>query len=185
MFYPVFLDLRGKSVLLVGGGSVARAKLSGLVAAGAHVTVVAPEIDSALAQPGVRLVHRPFQPADLDGVWFAVSAAPGEVNGEVARAAEERRIFVNAADDVSSASAYLGGVVRKQGVTIAVSTQGRAPALAGLLREALEAILPDDVAEWVRIAENARVRWKEERVPIAERRPLLLRALDRLYEEHT
>ena len=91
-----------------------------------------------------------FAPADLDGVWLVVAAATPEVNREVrGRGRRPRRVFVNAVDDPAAASAYLGGVVRRGGVTIAISTEGRAPALAGLLREALEAVIPDEVGAWV------------------------------------
>jgi uroporphyrin-III C-methyltransferase/precorrin-2 dehydrogenase/sirohydrochlorin ferrochelatase len=68
-------------------------------------------------------------------------------------------------------------------VTIAVSTEGRAPALAGLLREALEAVLPEDVGNWVDAGAALREAQKRARVPLGERRPLLLQALNRLYAE--
>lgn len=181
--YPVFLHLRGRAVLLVGGGKVASAKIAALLAAGARVTVVAPEILEPLRRPGVELQEREFAPADLDGKWLAIAAAPPQVNREVARTAEERRIFVNAVDDASSASAYLGGVLRKGGVTVAISTDGRAPALAGLLREALEALLPDDLESWAEVAGRLRAHWKADAVALPNRRPLLLRALNELYGE--
>ena len=179
MHYPVFLDLRSRPVAVVGGGKVASAKIPGLVAAGAQVTVIAPRIDPGIR--GVATIAREFRPEDLDGVWFAVAAATPEVNRAVAEAAAQRRVFVNAVDDKDAATAYLAGVVRKGPVTLAVSTGGNAPALAGLLREALEAILPDDLAEWTRIAGELRARWKAASVPMAERRPLLLDALNRIY----
>jgi len=179
--YPVFLKLAGRSVLLVGGGRVARAKLDSLLAAGASVRVVAPEIDDAIARSGVACERRGFAAHDLDAVWLVVAAASPEVNRAVARAAEERRVFVNAVDDVASASAYLGGVIRKGGIVVAVSTQGRAPALAGLLREALEATLPDEVAAWVEAAAALRARQKAEGLPMEQRRPALLVQLNRLY----
>jgi siroheme synthase-like protein len=90
-------------------------------------------------------------------------------------------VFVNAVDDKTSASAYLGGVVRRGGVTLAVSTSGVAPALAGLLREGLEALLPGDLRAWTRLAAHRRTRWKADGVPLGWRRPLLLDALNRLY----
>ena len=99
------------------------------------VTVVAPEINPAMEKPGVTLHRRQFEPADLDGMWWVVAAAPPDVNRDVQAAAETRRLFVNAVDDPAHATAYLGGVVRRDDVTIAISTGGRAPALAGLLRE--------------------------------------------------
>ncbi len=179
--FPVFLKLDGRNVLLVGGGRVARAKLPSLLAAGARVRVVAPEIDPQIAVAAVALERRGFSPADLDGVWLAVAAATPEVNQAVARAAEPRRVFVNAVDDPASASAYLGGVVQKGGVVVAVSTEGRAPALAGLMREALEATLPEDLEEWVETAAALRARQKAAGLPIERRRPALLDELNRLY----
>jgi uroporphyrin-III C-methyltransferase/precorrin-2 dehydrogenase/sirohydrochlorin ferrochelatase len=178
---PVFLRLAARSVLLVGGGRVARARLASLLAAGARVRVVAPEILPEIAETGVTCERRGFAPSDLEGVWLAVAAAPAPVNREVARAAEERRVFVNAVDDVASATAFLGGVVRKGGVVVAVSTEGRAPALAGLLREALEATLPEDTGEWVEAAAALRVRQKAAGLAVERRRPALLEKLNELY----
>ncbi len=181
--YPVFLKLSGRRVLLVGGGRVAAGKLAGLLADGAQVTVVAPEIRSELHQPGVRIVRRAFEPSDLDDAWYVVAAAPHEVNEQVLAAAEPRRVFVNAVDDPSHASAYAASVVRRAGVTVAFSTDGRAPALAGLLREALDAWLPADLESWMVASDEARREWKRDGVPMEERRPMLLETLNRLYEE--
>jgi uroporphyrin-III C-methyltransferase/precorrin-2 dehydrogenase/sirohydrochlorin ferrochelatase len=161
---------------------VAAAKLDGLLAAGAQVTVVAPEISPALARAGVSLLRRPFRPDDLDGVWWVVAAAPPEVNRQVQAAAEARQLFVNAVDDPAHATAYLGSIVRRDGVTMAISTGGRAPALAGLIREALDAWLPQDLEKWMSAADAARREWKEGGVPMEQRRPRLLETLNRLYE---
>jgi uroporphyrin-III C-methyltransferase / precorrin-2 dehydrogenase / sirohydrochlorin ferrochelatase len=179
--FPLFLKLAGRRVLLVGGGAVACAKLPALLEAGAQVTVVAPEIRSELKRADVRVERRPFRAADLQDVWLCISAAPPEVNQEVVRAAEARCVFVNAVDDVSVATAYTAGVVRKDGVTLAVSTEGTAPALTGLLREALEALLPKELERWRALAQSLRAEWKAQKTPMAHRRPLLLEALNRLY----
>jgi uroporphyrin-III C-methyltransferase / precorrin-2 dehydrogenase / sirohydrochlorin ferrochelatase len=179
---PVFLKLEGRRVLLVGGGAVARAKLPELLRAGARVTVVAPEIHEEIAASAVAVVVRRFEAGDVDGAWLVVAAASPEVNREVAAAAEERRVFVNAVDDADRASAYTAGVFRRGGVTIAVSTEGRAPALAGLLREGLEALVPEDIEAWVAAAWQLRQEQRAAGVPIKERRPRLLAALNRLYE---
>ncbi len=180
--FPAFLKLAGRRVLVVGGGPVASSKLAALVGAGAVVHVVAPDVVAEIAALGVAISRRPFVDADLDDAWFVVAAATPEVNRRVADAAEPRRVFVNAVDDLASASAYLGGVVRKGGVTVAVSTDGRAPALAGLLREGLEAVLPDDLARWQSAAQAARLDWRRDGVPMEARRPLLLEAINGLYE---
>ena len=116
--YPVFLRLAGLPVVVVGGGPVAAGKLDGLLEAGARVTVIAPVISEAIRTRAagngqLALVHRGFTASDLDGARWVVAAATPEVNREVAAAATARGLFVNAVDDVASASAYLGGVIRR------------------------------------------------------------------------
>ena len=179
--YPVFLRLEGRRALLVGGGRVAAAKLPALIDAGARITVVAPDICAELEHPGVELRRGPFSPADLEGAFFVVAAAPPEVNRAVAAAAEARGLFVNSVDDADASSAWLGGVLRRGDVTLAISTAGRSPALAGLLREAFDRLLPEDLEEWVELGETLRHRWRADDVPMRDRRPLLLRALQELY----
>ena len=190
--FPAFLKLESRRVVVVGGGPVAAGKLDALIAAGADVTVVAPDIDPGiehvartLSGPRVTVIRRGFENADLDGAWWVVAAAPADVNRRVLEAADERRVFVNAVDDPAHATAYLGGVVRRDGVTIAISTDGRAPAMAGLLREALDAWLPGELDAWMRAADEARREWKEQRVPMEERRPQLLQVLNALYAKKT
>jgi uroporphyrin-III C-methyltransferase/precorrin-2 dehydrogenase/sirohydrochlorin ferrochelatase len=182
--FPAFLKLQGRRVVVVGGGPVAASKLAALQAAGAHVVVVAPEVCDAIRSAGVDVVQRPFEPSDLDAAWFVVAAAPPDVNRSVAAEAEHRQLFVNAVDDPSNASVYLGGVVRRPGVTLAISTDGAAPALAGLLREALDHLLPDDVTlrQWNARAQEIRQSWRARGVPMEARRPELLEALNALYE---
>ena len=118
---------------------------------------------------------RSFEAGDLGGAWLVVAAATPEVNRVVAAAAESRRLFVLAVDDPSAASAYGAGTLRRGGVTVAVSTDGRAPALAGLLREGLEAVLPDELETLDRRGRAPARGWRVAGVPMAERRPLLLR----------
>ena len=179
--FPVFLKLAGRRVVVVGGGPIAAGKLRALLDAEADVTVVAPDIVDAIRNAPVRLLNREFEPGDLDGAWYVVAAAPPEVNRAVSAAANARGIFVNAVDDLENASAYAGAVLQRGGVTIALSTDGEAPALAGLLREALESVLPEELEGWMSCAREARRRWLAEGVPMAERRPLLLEALLQLY----
>ena len=180
--FPVFLRLEGRRVLVVGGGAVAASKIPALRAAGAEVVVVAPAVGKEVESLGVAVLRREFRPSDLVDVWFVVAAATPEVNRDVAEAALARRLFVNSVDDPDTASAFLGGVVRRAGVTLAISTNGVAPALAGLLREALEDLLPEGLGGWLSLAAAQRRRWRAERVPMTQRRPLLLRALNERYE---
>ena len=178
---PLFVKLSGRDVLVVGAGPMGAARVEALAAAGARVTVVAPEVLPAAAAAAAVVLRRPFEAADLDGMWFAVAAAPPEVNRAVAAAAEVRRVLVNAIDDPAHASVYFPGVIRRGGATVAISTDGRAPALAGLLREGIEAMLPEELGTWLARAESLRAEWKERRIPLARRRPLLLERLNELY----
>jgi siroheme synthase-like protein len=178
---PLFVNLAGRRVLLVGGGVVAAGKLTQLLEAGADVVVVSPEVHPDIERSGVLVARREFSADDLDGVWLVVAAATAEVNRGVARAAEPRRIFVNAVDDPANATAFLSGVIRRDGMTVAISTSGDAPGLTALVREALDALLPLDLGRWMAEARRVRAVWKRDRVPMEARKPLLLDALNDLY----
>lgn len=133
--YPVFLDLAGVPVLVVGGGPVALRKAQGLAEAGAVVTVVAPDMVDGLADVAAHLVHRPYESADVDGFQLVITATSEPlVNAAVARDATALRIWVNSADDPENCSFILPAVARRGLITIAVSTGGSSPALAGRLR---------------------------------------------------
>jgi uroporphyrin-III C-methyltransferase/precorrin-2 dehydrogenase/sirohydrochlorin ferrochelatase len=179
--FPAFLKLDGRRVVIVGAGTVAASKIAALHAAGADIVVVAPDVCAEVEAAGVTVVRKRFEPSDLQGAWFVVAAAPPEVNREVAAEGERLRVFVNAVDDPANASVYLGGVVRRGGVTFGISTDGAAPALAGLLREALDAMLPADLEEWSVRAHELRQSWRARGVPMEARRPELLEALNALY----
>jgi siroheme synthase-like protein len=179
---PLFVTLAGRRVVLVGGGAVAAAKLRQLQAVGADVLVVAPDVHEEILRSGVAIARRSFEPADLDGAWLVVAAATPDVNRAVALAAETRQLFVNAVDDPPNASAFLSGVVRRTDVTLAISTSGDAPALTALVREALDAVLPQDLDKWMAVAREERAKWRQDAVPMDERRPLLLEALNKIYE---
>lgn len=181
--FPIFLKLTGRRVVLVGGGKVAASKLDGLLRVSARVTVIAPEIRGEIERGGVTLLRRGFEASDLDGAWFAVAAATPAVNRRVASAAEERRVFVNAVDDPPNASAYAGGVLRRGNLTVAISTNGEAPALAGLIREGLEELIPKEMETWLQEARRETRLLRQSGIPMPERRPLLLAALNRLYAE--
>lgn len=187
---PLFVDLTDRAVLVVGGGAVAARKAAELVAARARVRVVAPRVApeiQALAAgrtavdaaadggPHVSIEPRTFEEADVAGAWLVVAATDdASVQAAVAAACERARVFCVAVDDPKNASAYGGGVVRRGPVTIAISTAGEAPALARLLREIVEQILPDE--GYVEAARALRERWKSEGTPMASRFSELVRA---------
>jgi len=150
--YPVALDLHGVTVLVVGAGPVAARKVAGLVAAGAEVRVVAPEIDDQLeAQPlgdgGGELRRRRYEVGDLDGVRLVVTATGVEaVDAAVAADARANGIWVNAADLPAECGFILPAIARQGPVSVAVSTDGTSPALAVRLRDRIATLLTPELA---------------------------------------
>src|SRR5215831_1364194 len=138
--FPIFLKLTGRACLVVGGGSVGTPKIEGLLAAGADVTVVAPhatELVKTWAEEETVAWHaRRFEPADLDGVFLAVivTSSP-ELNDLVFREAQRRGVLANVVDDPPRCDFYYPAVVRRGAFQIAVSTDGKSPALAQRLRK--------------------------------------------------
>jgi uroporphyrin-III C-methyltransferase/precorrin-2 dehydrogenase/sirohydrochlorin ferrochelatase len=139
-FYPVFLDLRGRRAVVIGGGAVAEQKVRGLVAAGAHVTLVSPETTAALTdlalQRGIELRRRPYHGGDLAGAWLAIAATDDRaVNEAVWAEAERLGVPLNAVDDLEHCSFIAPAIHREGDITVAVSTGGKSPALAVRLRQ--------------------------------------------------
>ena len=159
--HPVNLELDGRPVLVVGAGRVAARKTLDLLEAGALVTVVAPQVGeelAALADEGrVSLRTRGFEPDDLDGCWFVVTATDDAATNAAVRAEGDRRhIFVNSADDPVNCSATLPARVRRGELLVTVSTGGRAPAVSSWLRAWLEEALGDEHARLVELVGEIR-----------------------------
>jgi uroporphyrin-III C-methyltransferase/precorrin-2 dehydrogenase/sirohydrochlorin ferrochelatase len=131
--YPLHLDVTGRRVLVVGGGPVAVRRVRSLLAAGAAVEVVSPEVDAAM--PEIPLQRRPFRADDVDGAWL-VHACSGVVDAEVAAACEERRVWCVRADDAWQSRAWVPAVGRADDVVVSV-TAGRDPRRATALRDAI------------------------------------------------
>lgn len=132
--YPIELDLRGRSALVVGLGVVGRRKASGLVEAGAQVVAVDPRGD-VLVPPGVEHRAEAFRPEHLAGMSLAFAAASPEVNAWVVAEARRAGVWVNTASDPGSGDFAVPAIGREGRVTVAVSTAGASPALARALRD--------------------------------------------------
>jgi uroporphyrin-III C-methyltransferase/precorrin-2 dehydrogenase/sirohydrochlorin ferrochelatase len=139
--FPALLDLTGRPVLVVGGGAVAARRARALATAGADVLVVAPDISAEIGALGVRIEQRPFEVADLDGVWLAMACTDDPtVNAAVSAAAEQRRTFCVRADAATLGTARTSAAARHDGLTVAVNG-GDDPARAVALRDAIAAAL--------------------------------------------
>ena len=183
---PVFLRFDHRRVVVVGGGTVAASKIPALLAAGAQVTVIAP--DDRHRRSIARACGRSsgeFEPADLDGAWFVTAAATPDVNREVREAAEARGVFVNAVDDPAERDGLSRrhDRARRRHRRVFDRRRGAGAGRACCARRSTT-LLPADIDAWVERArelEPAATRAKACRC--RARRPQLLDALNRLYDD--
>jgi len=141
--FPAFLKLHSRRVLVVGGGAIAAQKIPGLLEAGAQVRVVSPKLAPQLAE---RVRNRQidwspklFEPSDLDGAFLVIAATSlRDLNAKVYQEADRRNILCNAVDDIDHCHFYYGSIVQRGDLQIAISTNGKSPALAQRLRKELE-----------------------------------------------
>src|SRR6266571_5372804 len=153
-FYPVFLNLQGRSSVVVGGGAVAEQKVVGLLEAGARVTVVSPDLtwklEDLAATGAIELRRRGYHRGDLEGAFLAIAATDDRsVNADVWAEAEERGILLNAVDDLPHCSFIAPAVHRAGDIAVAVSTGGKSPALAVRLREQIGTLIGREHAEFL------------------------------------
>ncbi|HEV8462646.1 MAG TPA: bifunctional precorrin-2 dehydrogenase/sirohydrochlorin ferrochelatase [Gaiellaceae bacterium] len=135
-YYMACIDVTGRDCLVVGGGRVADEKVQGLLACGAEVTVVAPEVDDAICALPVHVLERPFTSSDVVGRFLVIAATNDRsVNRLVSRVADERQTLCNVADDPELCNFILPALVRREPIVVGVSTGGASPALAQRLRD--------------------------------------------------
>ena len=156
--YPINLDLAGRRTLVVGGGSVAARKVRGLLAAGAHVTVVAPDaIDEIADDHRVRWHQRPYRRGEVAFYRLAVSATGDPaVDGQVYWDAEAADVWLNSADDPEHCSFTLPAVTARDDLQVTVSTNGRSPAVAAWLRRTIDAAIGPEHGTVVALASEVR-----------------------------
>jgi siroheme synthase-like protein len=151
---PIFVKLRGRLVVVVGGGAIAEGKIEGLLTAEARVRVVAPRVTPAIAawitQGRVDWHAKAFAPADLDDAFLVIAATSAAgVNEAVFVEAEARGVLCNAVDDIEHCHFYYGSVVQRGDLQIAISTNGKSPALAQRLRLLLEKQFGPEYELWL------------------------------------
>jgi siroheme synthase-like protein len=157
MHYPVFLDLTGRPCFVIGGCAMAEEKVRGLIAAGARVTVISPDLTSGLAglavEANVDFIARRYRRGDLRTAFLVVvvSQAPPVVQAVWAET-RGRNILVNTLDNVPHCDFIAPAIVRRGDLTVAISTGGKAPVMAVRLRQKLEKELGPEHARFLELA---------------------------------
>jgi precorrin-2 dehydrogenase/sirohydrochlorin ferrochelatase len=141
-YYPIFLDLKDRPVLVVGAGKVALRKTRALLEAGARVTVVAPEWDTEFESLPVRMVPRRFRASDLAAIVLVFAATNDRLtNHRVGIAAKGKGVFANIADSAEECHFLVPARLQRGSVQVAISTGGENPRLSADLRKKLEEVL--------------------------------------------
>lgn len=182
-YLPIFLDLRDRPALLVGGGSVATRKAELLLDAGARVRVVAPTLSEPLrawrASGRITHVAEVFDPAHLQDAALVIAATNRKsINAQVAAAARARNVPVNVVDDAEHSSFIMPAIVDRSPIVVAVGTSGRSPVLARWVRARIEALLPARLGRLADLAGRWRQRVQHAFSNLAERRRFWERAIE-------
>lgn len=160
-YYPVYLQLKDRLCVVVGGGKIAEGKVDGLLAAGAQVTVIAPALTRSLRDHAslgkITYLQRSYLPGDLHGAFLVVCATDQhETNHQVWQEANANNQLVNVVDDTPHCNFIAPSILRQGGLTIAISTAGQAPALAVRLKERLRREIGPQYAHFLRLAGKLR-----------------------------
>ncbi len=182
--FPIFLKLEGRRVLVVGAGTVAEGKIRGLLDSGAAIDVVAPEAVPQVQQwaedGAISWAQRKFEPGDLDQVSLVVAATSShELNKKVFQQARKRNVLCNAVDDPENCDFYYPAVVKRGDLQIAISTNGRSPALAQRLRQELEEQFGPEYELWLQELGEERNRLMSTGLNVEDRKKLLHRLASR------
>ena len=161
-FLPVFLSVKGKRCLVVGGGEVAKRKAGVLLDAGASVRVVAPQIEATLAElPQVEAIVARFDECHLDGVTLVIAATDDRsVNSMVSELAHARNIPVNVVDDPALCSFIMPAILDRSPLMVAFSSGGASPVLTRMMRGKLETLIPQNYSRLAAFAERFREQVK-------------------------
>ena len=177
-FFPVYLKIAGKRILVVGGGKVAERKVYDILQGGGEVYVLSPYLSDGLTfllkEGRINWIAEEFSTGLLPEEVFLIIAATddAEINRRVFDYARSRGILINVVDEPEMCDFYVPSVVRKGDLMIAISTGGRAPSFSRAFREFLEGVIPDDVSRALEYLSDIRNRLKENSVP--ERGKILL-----------
>ena len=174
-YLPIFTNLQGKAVLLIGGGHVALRKARTLLSAGAVLTVVSHQFEAEFydwqQQQQARLIQGDFEPEQLPGHWLVLAATDDDdVNAAVHQAATARQIWVNTVDDQDKCEFIFPSIIDRSPILVAISSGGTAPVLARRLREKLETLLPQHLGPLAELVGKFRSQVQQKLQGFAQRR---------------
>lgn len=176
--YPLFLNLRNRTCVVVGGNEMAEAKARELLSAGARIRLIAPVVTAQISEwaqaDSVEWRPRVYANGDLRDAFLVVSIADPDTNARVFEDAEKQKVFCNAVDDIPQCNCYASAVVRRGPLQIAISTGGNSPALAQRLRKELEQQFSEEYGPWVQqLGEQRTLLFQDKTITADARRTIL------------
>ena len=165
-YFPIFTKIKDRHCLVVGGGDIAVRKVHLLLKAGAAITVCAPEVCESLQQKAdnnqLTIIHDVFKDEFIEDKWLVIAATnQREVNEHIAKLGEQKQLLVNVVDQPSLCTFIMPSIVDRSPIVVAISSGGKAPVLARLIRERLETLLPMHIARLAKISGEFRHRVKQ------------------------
>jgi len=153
-YFPAFVKLDHKKVLLIGGGSVAKEKLEKLLDFTKNITVIAPDISDAIEKMinnyKLQFHRRPYQTGDIEDFFLVIVAVDDlSLQKEIYEACQSRHILCNSVDSVDYCDFIFPSYTKKGALTVAFSTSGTSPSVAKYLRRAIEKLIPDSIADFL------------------------------------
>jgi precorrin-2 dehydrogenase/sirohydrochlorin ferrochelatase len=160
-YYPVYLQLHEQPCTVIGGGKIAEGKVDGLLAGGARVKVISPDLTPHLqdlvTQNKIEYIAREYQHGDLSGAFMVICGTDkAEINRQVWEEGSANRQLVNVVDDTPRCNFIAPAILRKGDLTIAISTAGRAPAIAVRLKERLDREIGPEYERFLELAAQLR-----------------------------
>jgi precorrin-2 dehydrogenase/sirohydrochlorin ferrochelatase len=171
-YYPISLNISGKKCVVVGGGQVAWRKVGALLAGGADIVVISadlcPELAELEASSRIAVLPRRYRPGDLQKAFVAIAATDSsDINQQVVKEARQKSVLVNVVDDPANSDFIVPSCLRRGKVTIAVSTDGKSPALARKIRTRLEKDFGEEYASLVNLISEVRAEVKRQGIKVS------------------
>lgn len=182
-YYPVFLDMNGQKVLVVGGGEVAERKVKSLLLYGCEISIISPHLTAYLKELVVKkkIHHIPHESLNtlLDNVFMVIAATDDStLNSQITSQSKERGILVNVVDEPSKCSFIMPSVVKRGDLQIAISTAGKSPALAKKIRKEMDSLFGQEYASFVELLGLLRSQLLSKQRPSSQNKTMFQQLVD-------
>jgi precorrin-2 dehydrogenase/sirohydrochlorin ferrochelatase len=182
-YYPVFLDLNGQKVLVVGGGEVAERKVKSFLLYGCEISIISPHLTAYLKELVVkkRIHHIPHESLNtfLDDAFMVIAATDDStLNSQIASQSKERGILVNVVDEPSNCNFIMPSVIKRGDLQIAISTAGKSPALAKKIRKEMDSMFGQEYASFVELLGLLRSQLLSKQRPSSQNKTMFQQLVD-------